>query len=415
MVKDRRCRGKAKEYGERTMNTRIIPISLAISDKKQRERLVEMIAANPMARLVDDDAEEMGVLIYEPGESVDEDMPHIIHALESGQAEDVYLAGNVSDPEVLIRAMRSGIREYLKFPLEENDFRASLLRTAMRSSLESDEGEKGKLFTVLGCKSGQGTTSLAVNLACALNARQPGRTVLLDLRTPMGEVPYFLDLKHEYTWGDLVADITRLDATYLQSVIAEHESGLHVLPGPAHAERPDNHTLLMILEQLRSSYDYVVVDTSTPVEDDLPKEIELADSMLVTLQLSLPCLARVSRLADSIGSQDPDANRRMRLVANRVARNGSIGVPEAAEVLNRAITWSVPDDGETVLSAINQGTPLVLAFPKSPSAKAVQAIANELAPRPRKARKGFSLPFGSLFRKKGKGSDANDSLAGATL
>lgn len=396
------------------MNNRIIPISLAISDRKQRERLVTMIAANPMVRLVDDDAEEMGVLIYEPGDSVDEDMPHIIHALESGQAEDVYLAGNVADPELLIRAMRSGIREYLKFPLEENDFRAAVLRTAMRSSLGADEAEKGKLFTVLGCKSGQGTTSLAVNLACALNARKPGRTVLLDLRTPMGEVPFFLDLKYEYTWGDLVVDISRLDATYLESVMSEHESGLHVLPGPAHAERPENHTLQMILEQLRSSYDYVVVDTSTPAEGDLPKEVELADSVLMTLQLSLPCLARVSRLADSIGAQDPDADRRMRLVVNRVARNGSIGVAEAAEVLNRAVAWSVPDDGETALSAINQGTPLVLAFPKSPAAKGVQAIANDLAPRPRKIRKGFSLPFGSLFRKKGKGPDANDSFAGAT-
>ncbi|XXJ18641.1 AAA family ATPase [Desulfovibrio caledoniensis] len=396
------------------MNNRVIPISLAVIDKEQRDRLEKMISANPMVRLVGEDAEEMGVLIYEPGDSVEEDMPHIIHALESGQAEDVYLAGDVADPEILIRAMRSGIREYLKFPVEENDLRAAVMRTAMRLSLGVDDSDKGRIFTVMGCKPGVGTTTLAVNMACALNEREPGRTVLLDLRQPMGEIPYFLDLKYDYTWGDLVADISRLDATYLRSVMAEHESGLHVLPCPASGERPDEHTLFLILEQLRHGYDFVVVDAATPGEDELPKEVELADSILVGMQLSLPCLARVSRLTDSIGGQDPDADRRMRLVATRVTRNGSIGVPEAAEVLGREITWSIPEDGDTVLSSINQGTPLVQAYPKSQAAKAVQALVADLAPKASKARKGLSLPFSSLFRKKGKGS-SNDNLAGATL
>ncbi|WP_207264659.1 histidine kinase [Desulfovibrio sp. Huiquan2017] len=397
------------------MNNRVIPISLAVIDRDQRERLERMISANPMVRLVGEDAEEMGVLIYEPGDSVEEDMPHIIHALESGQAEDVYLAGDVADPEILIRAMRSGIREYLKFPVDENDLRAAVLRTAMRLSLGVDDTGKGRLFTVLGCKPGVGSTTLAVNLACVLNERGPGRTVLLDLRQPMGEIPYFLDLKHDYTWGDLVTDISRLDATYLRSVMAEHASGLHVLPGPATGERPDEHTLFLILEQLRHSYDFVVVDAAAPGEDELPKEVELADSILLAMQLSLPCLARVARLAESLSGQDPDADRRMRLVANRVTRNASIGVPEAAEVLGREIAWAVPEDGEAALSAINQGTPLVQAFPKSASAKAVRNLAKGLAPEEKKACKGLSLPFSSLFRKKGKASDANDNMAGAAL
>lgn len=397
------------------MNNRIIPITLALSDKEQHKRIEQMIAANHMVRLVDDDAGEMGVLIYEPGDQVDDDLPHIIHALESGSAEDVYLAGNVADPEVLIRAMRSGIREFLKYPIEENDFRAALMRTAMRGSLTDDQGEKGKIFTLVGGKSGLGTTTLAVNLACCLNAQAPGKTVLLDMRRPAGEVPYFLDLKYEYTWGNLTEDISRLDSTYLTSVMAQHESGLHVLPGPSGAERPDEHSLFLILEQLRRLYDHVIVDTSSPQGDILPKEVEQADAIIMTLQLSLPCLARTSRLVETIRSYDPDSERRLHLVANRVTKNSTIGVSEAAEVLERKIQWVIPEDGDATLAAINQGTPLVLAYPKSPVSKAIHTIAKSLAPRPKKTRKGLSLPFGSLFRKKTKSSDKNDNLAGATL
>lgn len=397
------------------MNNRIIPVTLALQDKEQRKRIGQMIANNYMVRLMEDDTDEMGVLIYEPTDSVDEDMPHIIQALESGQAEDVYLAGSNANPDVLIRAMRSGIREFLQYPIEENDFRAAIMRTAMRGSLDADEGEKGKIFTLLGSKAGLGASTLAVSLACTLNAFQPGKTLLLDLRRPAGEVPYFLDLKYEYNWGHLVEDISRLDSTYLRSVVAEHESGLHVLPAPSGAERPDDHTMFLILEQLRSNYDYVVVDTAYPSDENLPKEVEQADSILVAMQLTLPCLARTSRMMDSIRSQDPDGERRLKLIANRVAKNSTIGVSEAAEVLDRDIAFIIPEDSDSSLSSMNQGTPLVMAYPKSPATKAIQKMADALGERKKKDKKGFSLPFASFFRKKDKKTKNDDSLAGATL
>ncbi|MBG0788978.1 MAG: histidine kinase [Desulfovibrionaceae bacterium] len=397
------------------MNNRIIPITLAVSDKEQKKRFERMISSSTMVRPADDESDEMGVLVYEPGANVEEDLPYIIQALESGQAEDVYLVGNNADPNILIRAMRSGIREFLQYPVEENDFRSAIMRTAMRNSLGVEEGDKGKLFTVLGAKPGVGSSTLAVNLACALNAREPGRTALVDLRRPYGEAHYFLDLSFEYTWADLVEDITRLDATYLRSVMSEHSSGLHVLPGPAAAEKPDAQSLHLILEHLRYSYDYVVVDAACSPEEDLPKEIEHADAVLVALQLTLPCLARAARLLESVRSQDPESDRRIKLVASRVRKNSNIGLSEAAGVLNREIPWTIPEDADSALSAINQGTPLVVAYPKSAAARSILAIAGELDPRPAKARKGLSLPFASLFRRKTKSSDGGDNLAGAAL
>jgi len=397
------------------MNNRIIPITLAVSDPEQKKRFERMIAANTMVRLADEEAGEMGVLIYEPGQNVDEDLPYIIQALESGQAGDVYLAGNNADPDILIRAMRSGIREFIQYPVGEDDFRAAVMRTAMRMSLGEDEGEKGRIFTVLGAKSGLGASTLAVSLACALNGREPGRTALLDLRRPFGETHYFLDLSFEYTWADLADDISRLDATYLRSVVAEHSSGLHVLPGPANGDRPDPHALSLIIEQLRHNYDFVVVDTAHPLDEDLPKEVEHADAILIAMQLSLPCLARTAGLMEAIRGQDPDGARRMKLVATRVARNSTIGVSEAADVLSREISWVIPEDADAALAAINQGTPLVTAYPKSPATKAILGLVADLAPGPGKAKKGLSLPFSSLFRKKGKGAANKDSLAGAAL
>ncbi|MEF2231452.1 MAG: histidine kinase [Pseudodesulfovibrio sp.] len=393
------------------MNNRIIPVTLSLIDGDERRRLESIIAASPMVRLLDDDADEMGVLIYEPGPNVDEDMPHIIHALETGQAEDVYLAGHQADADILIRGMRSGIREFLRYPVKEDDFRAAVMRTAMRMSLDEPEGERGRITTLLGAKQGLGTTTLAVSLAWLLERQAPGSTILVDLRRPLGEAPYFLDLKHDYDWGHLTEDITRLDATYLRSVVAAHPSGLHVLPAPARHERPDPQALFLILEQLRHCYAHVVVDTAWPDDAVLPKEVEQADRVFAVTQLTLPSLARTARLMESLRGQDPDAERRTQLVANRVARHSSISVDEAADVLGKAIALTVPEDGPAALLALNQGVPLAQAFPKSPATRAVARIARALAPMPEQAARRLRLPFAGLFgRRPGAGEG---KLAGA--
>lgn len=396
------------------MNNRIIPITLAVIDEDERARLQDIVSGNPMLRLLDDDAEEMGVLIYEPGPSVDEDMPHIIHALESGQAEDVYLAGHQANPEVLIRGMRSGIREFLQYPVKEDDFRAAIMRTAMRGSLEEDGIEKGKITTVLGAKAGLGTTTIATSLAWGLAQEEPGSTLLLDLRCNGGEVPYFLDLQHEYDWSHLADDISRLDATYLKSLVSEHASGLHVLPSPTSHERPDPQVLFLILEQLRNAYSHIVIDTTYPDDDSLPREVEQADMVLIATQLTLPCLARTSRLVESVRSQDPDAERRMKLIATRVTKGNSISVGEAADVLGRKIALSIPEDFDAALSAINQGVPLVLAHPKSPASKALQKLVKGIGGKKKCAGKKMSLPFAGLFKRKKKGTDSK-GLAEVTL
>jgi len=397
------------------MNNRIIPVTLALNNQEEQKKLEKIIASSHMVRLADDENDETGVLIYEPGNTVDEDLPHIIHALEAGTAEDVYLAGSNADPEILIRAMRSGIREFLKYPIEENDFRSAIMRTAMRDSLADDDQDKGKLITVLSGKAGLGSTTVAVNLAWLLSEKAPGRTLLLDLRRPAGEVPYFLDLKYEYTWGDPMQDISRLDATYLQSIVSEHESGLHVLPGPYGGDKPDTHTMHLILEQLRLCYDFIIVDTDYMDESELPKEIEHADSILVTMQLSLPCLARTSRLMETIRSQDPDSERRMQIIANRVTKDSTIAVTDAADVLSREIKWIIPEDSTSALSSLNQGNPLVTAYPKSPASKEIIRIAKSLDDRKKaKKKSSFSLPFAGLFKRKKKNANSDD-LAGATL
>lgn len=392
------------------MSSNTLFVTLALANEDERKKLERIISDMPMVSVQSDDAEHMGVLIYEPGPSAQEDFPHIFKALETGQADDVFLAGPAPDPELLISAMRHGIREFLRYPVVEEDFRSAIMRSAMRDTAAGGDAG-GRLITVLGAKPGLGVTTVAVNLACALNAVHPGEVAVLDLRHPGGEIPMFLDLKHEYTWGELTDDVDRLDATYLKSAMAEHESGLFVLPAPDTVDRPEEGVMHLLLNHMRQVYplcvaDATLSDAALSGDESMPREVLDADDILLVTDFSMTALARTARALKNISVNDQDLGSRVRLVVNRYSKGAGVDPQEAEQVLGVKLDWLVPDDYQAALSAINQGIPFVHSTPRGPLAKVYGKMAEALAPAAEKAqeKKGFSL--GSLFRR-GK-SEKND-------
>ncbi len=92
---------------------------------------------------------------------------------------------------------------------------------------------KGKVFTVFGAKGGVGTTTMAVNLATGMAQFKGNPSVaLVDMNLLSGDVPLFLNMKSAFNWVEVARNISRLDATYLMSILQKHVSGVHVLPAP---------------------------------------------------------------------------------------------------------------------------------------------------------------------------------------
>lgn len=307
----------------------------------------------------------------------------------SGQAglPPVVLVGSAPAPEVLLSAMRAGISECLPEPVAEADLRAALARYQQRhvpqpqaAVLPQAEGQGGRIVLVLGAKGGIGTTTIAVNLADALTRQGSGRTALVDLAQPQGETPIFLDLDHTYTWADVAANIERLDATYLESVMARHHSGLAVLPAPDFSAEAalEPGVLRQILELLRRSYAQVVIDASTGHDEATLEALDMADDVLLVLDLSLPCLARAKRFLEAVRATSPHLLPRLRLVANRKTSESDIGANEAESILQQPIAWAVVNDYQAALSAINQGKTLAEADPRSAMSKGFAAMARGL-------------------------------------
>ena len=122
------------------------------------------------------------ILIIELENNPEKVLNQIEAALKSGKIKEAFVLSNYTDPKILMRAMRIGIKEYFTVPIDENEFVAALARFKDRRNqfIETSETKKsGKIISIIGSKGGVGTTTIAVNLAVALKDAVKKETVAL--------------------------------------------------------------------------------------------------------------------------------------------------------------------------------------------------------------------------------------------
>ena len=155
------------------------------------------------------------------------------------------------------------------------------------------------VIAVTGATGGVGTTSLAVNLGCALAADKDNSVVLVDLDLCLGDADVFLDTIPEYTLSDVAQNVARLDLTLLKRSLTKHDTGLYLLPRPVQLEdarliTPDD--LTRVIGLLEGHVHALIIDTSKSFNALDMLALSQADEVLLVTQLDLPCLRNVVRL-----------------------------------------------------------------------------------------------------------------------
>ncbi len=108
----------------------------------------------------------------------------LVESIGASGAATVMVYSAKPDPDLLVRCMRAGAREFLTLPLELGTMAESLVRAAARKPVVrvapiSHKKTSGKLLVFMGAKGGAGVTTLACNFAVAL-AQEPNQKTLVD-------------------------------------------------------------------------------------------------------------------------------------------------------------------------------------------------------------------------------------------
>lgn len=294
----------------------------------------------------------------------------------------VLVISSSTDGNLILRAMRSGAKEFLTHPLKPEDLAAALHRVArQRPGGNGASGPSCSVVAVTGATGGVGATSLAVNLGCALAANPDNSVVLLDLDLCLGDADVFLDTIPEYTLSDVAQNISRLDLTLLKRSLTKHDTGLYLLPRPVQLEDARHISadeLTRVLGLLKASFTHVIIDTSKSFNELDMHALTAADKVLLVTQLDLPCLRNVVRLMMSF-KENNKFDDKVKIVVNRVGYDtGQISLRKAQETIGREIFWQIPNDYRVMVEVRNNGVPLVQQAPKAAITQSINQLAAAL-------------------------------------
>jgi pilus assembly protein CpaE len=287
----------------------------------------------------------------------------------------IFAIGNLNQPQVIVNVMRAGAREFIERPTTTTDLLEAFVRLTTAQRRGKQEGLRGKVFSVINAKGGNGATTVAVNLALALQAAY-GQTALVDL-APLGHAALHMNLKPVFTVADATRNLHRMDASLLESFMTRHSGGLQLLAGtnvPATVD-PSTTEFVRLFDMLVTHYRYVVVDASSRFDAASRLIASLSETVLLVACSDVASLWSAARVQQYLG--ETGSRERVRLVLNRYRKVPGFSEADAEAAVGAKLLWRVPNQYFAVSSAIDRGTP-VMDQRNSEIARCFSGLAQEL-------------------------------------
>jgi len=317
-------------------------------------------------------------------ESITSSVPDVQIVMMSVQGETDYLR----------RSMLAGAREFLVKPFSADELIASIRRVyqlkprvappqpeilrpqpaAARSPVDEITRQHGQIVCVYSPKGGTGCSTIATNLALALN-NGDSVAALVDGDLQFGDASVLLNLQPTRTINDLIPHMDALDIDLLSDVMVSHPSGLKALLAPPRPDvadmvRPDD--VRQILNHLRLLFEHTVVDTASYLDDVVLTILEVSDWIILVTVPEIPAIKNTRLILEALDALDYLG--KTRLVINMTGRKDGISEQDIAAHIKHPVFATIPRDNGSVIAAANQGVPLIMINDKSPVSRSIAKL-----------------------------------------
>lgn len=309
------------------------------------------------------------------------------------------------DPNYMRRAMLAGARDFLTKPPMGDELISAIKRAGEMAHLEREKGSKqkmvsapggtssvmagfaptsnGKIITVYSPKGGTGCTTIAVNLAIALN-NEDTRAVLVDANLQFGDVSVFVNEQGKNTILELAPRIDDLEPDVVEEILVKHEaSGVRILGAPQRpemAEKVSADQFGKVLKMLQRMYSYVVVDTSPILSDVILSTIDTTDIILLVTTQEIPAIKNARLFLDLLHTMGI-SKERIVFAMNRYDKRIGITPERVSDNLKHEIVASIPLEEKVAITAVNRGIPFMLDNKTQAIGKGILSLAEAVRAR----------------------------------
>jgi len=316
----------------------------------------------------------------------------LVESISTSGLATAFVYSAQSDPDLLVRCMRAGAREYLMLPFVKDEMAEALVRaSALRLAARPAKKVSGRLLVFLSAKGGSGATTLACNYAVSLAQESQKRTLLIDLNLPLGDAAINLGIKAEYSIVTAFQNSSRLDAQFLSSLLVQHRSGLFVLAAPNELAPTfvSADVIDKLLEVACQNFDYVVVDAGSRLDLQRKHIFDESATVYLVTQVGIPELRNSHRLITQLSAE---GSPKLEIVINRFdPYNKEIDEAHITKALSRPVTWKIPNNYAAVRRMQNTAT--LLIEEDSQISRAIQRMSRSICGKPSAPEKKKKFSF----------------------
>ncbi|OGI19781.1 MAG: hypothetical protein A3B68_08190 [Candidatus Melainabacteria bacterium RIFCSPHIGHO2_02_FULL_34_12] len=292
------------------------------------------------------------------------------------------IVSDKKDADLAIEAIRLTAMGFLVRPFKRFELISCLDRLNTAPAGHINSKRKARIITITSYKGGTGVSTTTANLGYTLSQIYQKKTLVIDAAGFSNHVTVLLNAIPKCTLADLCKQGKNLDEGYLSNAVSPIGKNLGIIGGLTKTSDFSDITtegLEHLMEIAGEAYDYILVDTSTHLLDEISMFfIQKANDLLLLTTFDLLAI-RDNRFYIQTLKELGVLEHRIKPIINRQDWYiGSIEPQLIQKQINHTIFHSLPNDWNLCVEATNYGRPVIEVSPNSQLATSFKILAGKI-------------------------------------